>query len=59
MNQNKIAETVKWQEKYKTVDMSFEQSRLETGDKRGHKPWQGKGSGIVLPRIYSKNESES
>ena len=37
INQNHIAETLKWQERYKTVDMSFEQSRLETGDKRGWK----------------------
>ena len=40
VDQDVIYSALEWQNKYKTVDMSFEQSRLEVGQKRYSKPWQ-------------------
>ena len=45
VDQNLIHQALEWQNSYKTVDMSFEQSRLEVGHKRYSKPWQGSGEG--------------
>ena len=45
VDQNVISRALEWQNSYRTVDMSFEQSRLEVGRKRYSKPWQGSGEG--------------
>ncbi len=50
VDQQAIHETLEWQNTYKTVDMSFEQSRMETGNKRWAKPWGGSGHGYERVR---------
>lgn len=46
VDQDVISRALEWQNSYRTVDMSFEQSRLEVGRKRYSKPWQGSGEGF-------------
>jgi len=48
INQDHIHQTVKWQQTYKTVDMSFEQDRQETGETPGMRPWGGSGFGTEM-----------
>ncbi|CAG5095805.1 Oidioi.mRNA.OKI2018_I69.XSR.g14345.t1.cds [Oikopleura dioica] len=50
VDQQAIHEALEWQNTYKTVDMSFEQSRMETGHKRWAKPWGGSGHGYERVR---------
>ena len=52
VDQDVIYSALQWQNKYKTVDMSFEQSRLEVGQKRYSKPWQVKS---LLIKIQSRH----
>jgi len=50
INQDHIYQTLKWQQTFKTVDMSFEQDRHETGETPGRQPWGGSGFGMEMVR---------
>jgi len=50
IDQDAMAQTLEWQRTFKQVDMSFEQDRMETGEKVAWKPWIGSGQGFERVR---------
>lgn len=50
IDQDAMAQTLEWQQTFKQVDMSFEQDRMETGEKVAWKPWIGSGQGFERVR---------
>ena len=59
VDQHAIHRSLKWQRTFKKVDMSFEQERMETGEKVAWKPWGGSGFGFERVRNSFSNRNFS